>query len=65
MNEPLVTVNGIIMTNEEVMTVRIALEVFADELIESNKTEENPYTYEMNKLYLIRINDIRNHMENI
>jgi len=53
-----ITINNIILTTSQSMTIRVALEMFCKDLID-NGLGEDIHGQEIKKLYLERIHEIR------
>lgn len=59
MTEPDITVNGVVLSPAQAMTLRVALEVFANDLCEDAKTAEYNQWKTMIRDYQDRIQEIR------
>jgi hypothetical protein len=59
--EPTITINGVLLTNAEAMTVRVAIENFAMDL-RNDGLGEDEHGRTMTRLYLAQIDEIRKHI---
>ena len=58
MTEPTITINGHVLSEGQAMTIRVAIEAFASELV-SEGLGDDEHGKRMVDLYVLRINEIR------